>query len=102
GQERPDRGAPAERPRELPQYPQVITSRHKGEHVQESIRLLGAEHELVDRMHEDHDGQKRQDEAWDIEDAFAGWLHEILAGEKAEMGGAGPGGKATKPPSTQT
>src|SRR5207249_4354247 len=96
GHERPDRGTPAKRPRVLPQYSQVVTSRHKGEHVQESTCLLGAEHELVDRMHESHGGQKQQHDEGNIEDRFAGWVHEFVPGERAEIGCAAAAGKATK------
>src|SRR5262245_32821683 len=98
GRERPDRGTPADRPRVLPQYSQVIARGNKGEQIQESIRLLGAEQKLGHHMDEAHDGQERQHDNRDIEDAFAGWLHEVVPGESGEIGCAVPGGKPTKTP----
>src|SRR5262249_27831192 len=51
-------------------------------------------------MDKTHDGQKGQHDDRDIEDRFTGWLHEIVPGEKAEIGFAVPAGKARRPPIT--
>src|SRR5262245_33415195 len=56
GRERPDRGTPADRPRVLPQYSQVIASRNKGKQIQESNRLLDTEQEIGHNTNQPHDG----------------------------------------------
>src|SRR5215467_13794560 len=46
-------------------------------------------------MDEAHNGEKRQHDGGNIEDAFAGLMHEVVPGERAEIGCAVPGGKPT-------